>query len=76
MKMKTSITLSSDTLQAIDDIAGPKAIRSRVIEQAVVEFIERHRRQRREVRDLEILNRSAAELNQEIADILLYQSEP
>ncbi len=76
MKMKTSITLSSNTLQAIDDIAGPKASRSRVIEQAVVEFIERHRRQRREARDLKIINRSATELNQEIDDILLYQSEP
>ncbi len=76
MKMKTSITLSSDTLQAIDDIAGPKVSRSRVIEQAVVEFIERHRRQRREARDLKIINRSATELNQEIDDILLYQSEP
>lgn len=76
MKVKTSITLSSGTIQAIDDIVGPRASRSRVIEQAIIEFVERHHRQRREARDLRILNRSATELNRELEDILLYQSQP
>ncbi len=62
MKVKTSITLSASTIKAIDELAGPEMARSRVIEQAVLEFVERRRRQSREKRDLEILNRSADRL--------------
>jgi len=76
MKVKTSITLSPQTLRAIDDIADSSTSRSQIVEQAVIEFIERHRRQHREARDLEILNGSAAVLNREVEDILLYQIEP
>jgi hypothetical protein len=47
--------------------------RSRVIEQAVLEFVERRRRQSRERRDLKILNRSADRLNREIEDVLAFQ---
>jgi metal-responsive CopG/Arc/MetJ family transcriptional regulator len=73
MKLKTSITLSEATLRAIDEIAGPDSNRSRVIEQAVLEFLRRRRRKAREARDLEILNRAADRLNQEVEDILSYQ---
>ncbi len=76
MKVKTSITLAPQTLRAIDDIADSNTSRSQIVEQAVIEFIERHRRQQREARDLEILNGSAAVLNREVEDILLYQTEP
>jgi len=75
MKRKTSITLSPATLQAIDEIAGPRQNRSRVIEQAILEFIERRRREAREARDLGILNRCADRLNREMADVLAYQVE-
>jgi predicted transcriptional regulator len=76
MKVKTSITLAASTLRAIDQIAGKEKNRSRVIERAVLDFVERHRRRVREARDLEILNRSADDLNREIEDILGYQVEP
>jgi len=75
MKVKTSVTLSPETLRAIDEIAGELLNRSRIIEQAVLEFIER-RRADRDARDLEILNRSADALNEEVEDILGYQVEP
>ncbi len=75
MKSKTSITLSQEALRAIDSIAGEGANRSRVIEQAVLELAERKERERREARDLEILNRSADELNREVEDVLSYQVE-
>ncbi len=75
MRIKTSITLSSRTVEAIDEIAGQHSNRSRVIEQAAVEYIERYRRRVREARDLEILNRAAEELNRETADVLAYQGE-
>ena len=75
MKVKTSVTLSPETLHAIDEIAGALLNRSRVIELAVLEFIERRRRAERDARDLEILNRSADALNEEVEDILAYQAE-
>ena len=74
MRIKTSVTLSEETIQALDEISGPRTNRSRVIEQAVVEFIERKRRQLREARDRIILDRSADELNQEVEDVLSYQA--
>jgi len=75
MKVKTSITLAPSTLRAIDEIAGKETNRSRVIERAVLDFVERRRRRVREARDLEILNRSADDLNREIEDILAFQAE-
>jgi metal-responsive CopG/Arc/MetJ family transcriptional regulator len=76
MKVKTSVTLSAATLKAVDELAGPGMARSRIIEQAVLEFLERRRRQLRDQRDLAILNRSADRLNREIEDVLAFQVEP
>lgn len=76
MKVKTSVTLSPETIEAIDEIAGARSNRSRLIEQAVVEFVASHRRRQREAKDLEILNRSAERLNRETEDVLRYQVEP
>ncbi len=47
--------------------------RSRIIEEAVLEFVEQRRRQLREQKDLEILNHSAKRLNREIKDVLEIQ---
>ena len=73
MKVKTSVTLSEELVEELDDMTDDGSNRSQMIERAVAEFIERERRQFRDVRDLEILNRSADELNQEIDDVLAYQ---
>ena len=76
MKVTTSVTLSEETVRAIDELAGRGASRSRVIEQAVTEHLDRRRRAQREARDLEILNRHADRLNREMEDVLGYQVEP
>ena len=76
MRCKTSITLSEEALRAIDRIAGSGSNRSRVIEEAVLEYVERRRRREREENDLRILNRAADELNREVEDVLGYQVEP
>lgn len=73
MKQKTSITLSPEALEAVDRIAGPDSNRSRVIERAVRELAARLRREEREAKDLEILNRIADRLNEEMEDVLAYQ---
>ena len=75
MKQKTSITLSPETIRAIDEVAGETSNRSRVIEMAVLEFLERRKRRLREARDLEILDAAADELNREVEDVLDYQAE-
>jgi metal-responsive CopG/Arc/MetJ family transcriptional regulator len=76
MKVKTSVTLSEELVEKLDEMTDDGSNRSQMIERAVAEFIERERRQIRNVRDLEILNRSADELNQEIDDVLTYQAIP
>ena len=75
MKVKTSVTLSAETLREVDRLAGRRFSRSRVIEQAVREFIARRARARREARDLELLNSAADDLNREMEDVLGYQAE-
>lgn len=76
MKVKTSVTLSPETLREIDEVGGADANRSRVIELAVHELAERRRRERREARDREILDAAAGDLNREVEDVLHYQAEP
>ncbi len=73
MKQKTSITRSRETMQALDQFGARN--RSRIIEQAVMEFLERHRRKQRETRDRAILDQSFEKMNQEMADLLDYQGK-
>jgi metal-responsive CopG/Arc/MetJ family transcriptional regulator len=75
MRLKTSITLAEETVRELDEVAGRGANRSRVIEEAVVEYLDRRRRERRDARDLEILNRNATALNREVEDVLSYQAD-
>jgi metal-responsive CopG/Arc/MetJ family transcriptional regulator len=74
MKMKTSITLSEETLAAIDRLSGPGVSRSAFIERVLRSFVRRQERARADARDLATLNRHAAQLNAEAADVLEYQA--
>ena len=76
MKVKTSVAISEKVLAAIDEIAGRPGNRSRIIERALVEFVQRRRREARDARDLEIIDRHADALNREVEDVLAYQVEP
>ncbi len=76
MKVKTSVAISEEVLAAIDQIAAGPGNRSRVIEEALIEFVERRRREARDSRDLELIDRNADELNREAEDVLAYQTEP
>ena len=71
--MKTSVTLDEETLIALDAEAGDGTSRSRLIEQAIVEFLDRRRRAARDARDRETLDKEATALNDEMADVLDYQ---
>ncbi|HEX4422195.1 MAG TPA: ribbon-helix-helix domain-containing protein [Kofleriaceae bacterium] len=72
MKVKASITLSSEVLEAIDELAK-SSNRSEVIEQALRDFLAARARAARDARDLEIMNKHADAYNQETADLLSYQ---
>jgi metal-responsive CopG/Arc/MetJ family transcriptional regulator len=76
MKVKTSVTLSPETLRAIDRRTNGRISRSEFVEQAAVALLERMAREEQEARDLEILNRRASRLNREAADVLEYQVIP
>jgi metal-responsive CopG/Arc/MetJ family transcriptional regulator len=74
MKVKTSITLSEDLVEAIDRRAKRQNTnRSDFIEVAVSTFIRQLIRDEQDARDLEILDRRSDYLNQEAADVLAYQ---
>ena len=76
MKTKTSVTLLLETLRAVDELFKLSSNWSWVIEEAVVEYLDRHRWKAREARDLEILNAAAEALNREMEETLAFQAEP
>src|SRR3990172_3018011 len=76
MKVKTSITLSRELLDAVDARTGRGRSRSEFIEAALQAFLDKSMRDERGARDLEILNRRATRLNREAVDVLAYQVIP
>jgi metal-responsive CopG/Arc/MetJ family transcriptional regulator len=76
MKIKTSITLSDDTLKAIDLYMGTYRSRSEFLENAARAFIDQRKRKEAEQRDLEIINTRSDDLNDEAEDVLGYQVPP
>jgi len=75
MKIKTSITLDAELMKNIDEELGVKTNKSQFIEEAVREYIERRIRKKRDLADLEILNKKAEKLNKEAEDVLSYQAD-
>lgn len=74
MKIKTSITLSEEILEAIDLHIGEYRSRSEFLEMAVRQFIGQLALEKAERRDLQIINRHADSLNAEAEDVLTYQA--
>ena len=73
MKIKTSITLSEEIIQEIDEISSRYGNRSALIELALRDFLTAKAKRRRDLQDIEILNRRADSLNKEAEDVLFYQ---
>lgn len=73
MKVKTSITLDSDVLEAID---RTEENRSSFLEKAARSYLRQLDRVKREAEDARILARNADRLNREAADVLEYQERP
>ena len=75
MKVKTSITLSEDVVEAIDGLAGESRNRSELIETVLRGYLAQVKRDEQNRRDLGIINRRATRLNREAEDVLAFQSE-
>jgi metal-responsive CopG/Arc/MetJ family transcriptional regulator len=73
VRVKTSITLPDDLLREIDR-ENPN--RSAFLELAARKLLRATERARRQRSDAAIINKNAARLNQEAADVLEYQSIP
>lgn len=73
MRLKTSITLPEDLLRSLDRAGGDRTNRSRLIEQAVRDWLAVRARAERDARDIAIINRNADRLNEEATDVLAYQ---
>jgi len=73
MKIKTSVTISENLLKMIDEFAADDQDRSAFLEAAAWAYIARRRRSQQNMRDLEIINQQADQLNAEMMDVLEYQ---
>lgn len=73
MKRKTSITLSEGIVKAVDRLTPKGGSRSETIERLLRESVLRKSRRSRDLKDLEVINRHADELNEEAEDVLTYQ---
>jgi metal-responsive CopG/Arc/MetJ family transcriptional regulator len=73
MKVKTSITLSDELIQVMDQYGQTYKNRSAFIEAAIRAYIKQIIRSRQNTRDIEIINRNSERLNVEALDVLAYQ---
>ncbi|MBE2201234.1 MAG: hypothetical protein IAE79_21650 [Anaerolinea sp.] len=76
MKVKTSITLSEDLLETVDEFAAKYKNRSEFLEIILRKAIAQMIRDEQNERDLQIINEHAERLNQEAEDVLAYQVIP
>jgi metal-responsive CopG/Arc/MetJ family transcriptional regulator len=76
MKVKTSITLSEDLLEAIDQWSTQFKNRSEFIESALRAYMAKLIRDEQNAKDLAIINERVERLNKEAADVLNYQVIP
>ena len=73
MTEKTSLTLSDELIQAIEQYGEAYENRSAFIEAAVWAFIWQIQRSQQDARDIEIIDQNAERLNAEALDVLVYQ---
>ena len=73
MKTKLSMTLSTDVVKGIDQVAGRKHSRSAVVNAVLRRWLKTRERARINAHDAEIYLQHAAELNEQALDVLAYQ---
>ena len=73
MKIKTSVAVDKTLLEKAAKLSHRYRNRSELMEAALRAYVVRVSRQEKKAKDLEIINRRAATLNQEALDVLDYQ---
>ena len=74
MKVKTSVTLSEELLNAISAETG-RTNRSALVEEATWRYLRERQRDVRDRGELERINEHADELNEEAFDVLEFQAD-
>jgi hypothetical protein len=75
MKQKTSVTLSEDVMAGLKRAARRGESRSETVERLLRERLSQEVARRRRAREVEQINRHADALNNEAADVLIYQGK-
>ncbi|HEX6904374.1 MAG TPA: hypothetical protein VF789_31995 [Thermoanaerobaculia bacterium] len=75
MKIETKVSLSEDVVAALDSRSHDPQDRSAIVEAALRAYL-KWPRPDEDAGDLEIINSLSAELNEEAADVLEYQTIP
>ncbi|GEM_PF-1697571 len=70
MRLRTSITLSPETVAALDELGGN---RSRHVEAAIIAYLDDIRRRRRDEQDRSIIAANCDFMNAEVEDFLELQ---
>jgi metal-responsive CopG/Arc/MetJ family transcriptional regulator len=72
--VKTSISISNDLFKEIESIAkGQQRSITELVEKGMRDYLTKLMREKRDARDIEIINRNAEELNKEALESLEYQ---
>ena len=74
MRVRTSVTLPKELLIKIDALAG-KNKRSKIVESALRDYVAKESRKRLNKRDIEIINKNADLINQQVEETLEFQAE-
>ena len=75
MKVKTSVTLEADLLNRIDGLLIANETRSAFFQDAVIQLAEKRERDKRDAKDLELLNAHASKLNEEALENLTFVAD-
>jgi metal-responsive CopG/Arc/MetJ family transcriptional regulator len=73
MKVRTSVTISSELLVQLNELAGKR--RSEIIETALQEYFQKKSRQEVIESDVDIINKNADLINRQVAETLQFQAE-
>jgi metal-responsive CopG/Arc/MetJ family transcriptional regulator len=73
MKVRTSVTISSELLVQLNELAGKR--RSEIIETALQEYFKKNSRQESLENDVDIINKNADLINKQVAETLQFQAE-
>ena len=73
MKVRTSVTISSDLLVQLNELAGKR--RSEIIETALLDYFKKNSHKKTFESDVDIINKNADLINKQALETLEYQAD-